>query len=521
MNPKADPDRYRQAYWREPLIFEMTNVGVVGHTFPEIDSDLKKTTGNLDELVPTIMMRKKAPNLPEVSEPAVVRHYTRLSQMNYSVSQGTYPLGSCTMKYNPIQNDVSANHLGFAWLHPFQDVSQTQGSLELMWELERWLAEITGMSEVTLQPAAGAQGEFTGILVIRAYHKCVTEECEQRTEILIPDAAHGTNPASAAMAGYRVVVIPSDKDGLVDIEAVKEAAGPNTAGLMLTNPNTIGVFEKNIGEIAGIVHDTGGLLYYDGANFNAIMGITRPGDMGFDVVHLNLHKTFSTPHGGGGPGAGPVGVTKELAEFLPVPRVRRKDAGDFFFDYDLPRSIGRIQSFYGNFGVLVRAYAYTYALGKQGLKRSSEMAVLNANYIAHHVSKIPGFSLPYSQDDPRMHECVISAEELKDTTEITAMDVAKRLLDFGIHAPTVYFPLIVPEAMMIEPTESESKQELDTMISIYERISKEAHETPDIVRTAPHSTAVRKLDEYYAAHPKTLTLSWKIHKQREEKAEST
>ena len=297
------------------------------------------------------------------------------------------------------------------------------------------------------------------------------------------------------------------------MDAVKEAAGPQTAGLMLTNPNTIGVFEKNIGEIAGIVHDAGGLLYYDGANFNAIMGITRPGDMGFDVVHLNLHKTFSTPHGGGGPGAGPVGVTKELAEFLPVPRVRRREDNTFCLDYDLPRSIGRMQSFYGNFGVLVRAYAYAYALGKQGLKQSSLSAVLNANYIAQHVSKLDGFSLPYSQDAPRMHECVISAEPLKDQTEVSAMDIAKRLLDFGIHAPTVYFPLIVPEALMIEPTESESKEELDEMIAIYERIAQEAKTTPDLVKTAPHTTAVRKLDEYSAAHPKTLTLSWRVHQQ--------
>ncbi|MDF1537631.1 MAG: aminomethyl-transferring glycine dehydrogenase subunit GcvPB [Candidatus Thorarchaeota archaeon] len=517
MNSKITDSRYRQAYWDEPIIFEMSTPGVIGHAFPAIDAETRRVVGDATKTIPDALKRKHTPNLPEVSEPAVVRHFTRLSQMNFSVTQGTYPLGSCTMKYNPIVNDFSASQSGFAWLHPYQDVSQVQGSLELMWELEKWLAEITGMSEVTLQPSAGAQGEFTGVLVIRAYHKCITDECEQRTEIIIPDAAHGTNPASAAMAGYRIVVIPSDKDGLVDIDAVKAAAGPKTAGLMLTNPNTIGVFEKNIEEIAGIVHDSGGLLYYDGANFNAIMGITRPGDMGFDVVHLNLHKTFSTPHGGGGPGAGPVGVTKELAEFLPVPRVRRDENDVFCLDYNLPRSIGRVQSFYGNFGVLVRAYAYTYALGKQGLKKSSEIAVLNANYVAHHIRKIPGFTLPYSQDDPRMHECVISAEELKDETGVTAMDVAKRLLDFGIHSPTVYFPLIVPEAMMIEPTESESKQEIDAMIAIYEQISKEAHETPEVVTRAPHSTALRELDGHYAAHPKTVTLSWRIQNQREEK----
>ncbi|MFW9920217.1 MAG: aminomethyl-transferring glycine dehydrogenase subunit GcvPB [Candidatus Thorarchaeota archaeon] len=513
MAEKVTSERYRQAYWNEPLIFELSKSGVIGHAFPTIDADILKAVGKVETLIPSALVRKQGPDLPEVSEPGVIRHYTRLSQMNFSVSQGTYPLGSCTMKYNPVENDFSAGLPGFAWLHPYQDESQAQGSLELLWELEQWLAEITGMSEVTLQPSAGAQGEFTGVLVIREYHKCITQQCDQRTEMLIPDAAHGTNPASAAMAGYKVVVIPSDKDGLVDIEAVKAAAGPKTAGLMLTNPNTIGVFEKNIGEIAGIIHDAGGLVYYDGANFNAIMGITRPGDMGFDVVHLNLHKTFSTPHGGGGPGAGPVGVTKELAEYLPVPRVRRREDSTFYLDYDLPRSIGRVQSFYGNFGVLVRAYAYAYALGKQGLKKSSMIAVLNANYIAHHVSRLDGFSLPFSQEAPRMHECVISAENLKDATEISAMDIAKRLLDFGIHAPTVYFPLIVPEALMIEPTESESKEELDTMIAIYERIAQEAKTTPEIVKTAPHTTAVRKLDEYYAAHPKTLTLSWKVHQQ--------
>lgn len=519
MSQEISPDRYRQAYWKEPLIFEKSKPGIIGHTFPPVDSYMIKAVGKIGDLIPSAMTRKHGPNLPEVSEPSVIRHFTRLSQMNFSVSQGTYPLGSCTMKYNPVENDFSAGQSGFAWLHPHQDVSQIQGSLELMWELEQWLAEITGMSEVTLQPSAGAQGEFTGVLVIRAYHKCITGECEQRTEMLIPDAAHGTNPASAAMAGYKVVVIPSDKEGLVDLDAVKEAAGPNTAGLMLTNPNTIGVFERNIGEIADIVHDAGGLLYYDGANFNAIMGVVRPGDMGFDVVHLNLHKTFSTPHGGGGPGAGPVGVVKELAQFLPIPRIRKGKSGAFRLDYNLQRSIGRIQSFYGNFGVLVRAYAYAYALGKQGLKRASEIAVLNANYVAHHVRRVPGFSLPYSQDAPRMHECVISAEKLKEDTGITAMNVAKRLLDYGIHSPTVYFPLIVPEALMIEPTETESKEDLDSLISAYRQISREAHEKPENVKTAPHSTAVRHLDEYYAAHPKTLTLSWRLDKKSDEKPE--
>ncbi|TFG32528.1 glycine dehydrogenase subunit 2 [Candidatus Thorarchaeota archaeon] len=514
MSNGSTGNKGRQAKWDEPLLFERTNPGVIAHRFPTPEDHIRKEVGKLTDIIPKSMIRKTSPKLPEVSEPAIVRHFTRLSQMNYSVSLGTYPLGSCTMKYNPEQNNLAAANPGFSWIHPLQDVSTVQGALELMWELEQWLSEITGMDAVTLQPAAGAQGEWTGVLMMREYHRCVTNECEQRNEMLIPDAAHGTNPASAAMAGYNVVVIPSSKEGLVDIEALKAVAGPKTAGLMLTNPNTIGVFEKDIGEITGIVHDAGGLVYYDGANFNAIMHKVRPGDMGFDVVHLNLHKTFSTPHGGGGPGAGPVGVKKSLQEFLPVPRVVKTENGLFDLDYDFPKSIGKVKSFYGNFGVLVRAYAYSYSLGREGLKRASEIAVLNANYIAHHVRKIPGFTLPFSQDAPRMHECVISAEELKETTGVTAMNVAKRLLDFGLHSPTVYFPLIVPEALMIEPTETESKQELDHLIDALRQISKEAHENPEIVKTAPHTTAVRLLDEYRSAHPKTLTLSYKMYQER-------
>jgi glycine dehydrogenase subunit 2 len=510
-----DDSKVRQAKWEEPLLFERSNPGVVGHVFPTAEPDVVKVAGNIGDIIPSTMARRKPPKIPEVSEPGVARHFTRLSQMNFAVNLGTYPLGSCTMKYNPAENNWAASTPGFAWLHPLQDVSMTQGALELMWELEQWLGEITGMDAVTLQPAAGAQGEWTGVMMMREYHRCITENCEQRTEMLIPDAAHGTNPASAAMAGYKVVVIPSSKEGLVDLDALKEAAGQNTAGLMLTNPNTIGVFEKDIEEITDIVHDTGGLVYYDGANFNAIMGKVRPGDMGFDVVHLNLHKTFSTPHGGGGPGAGPVGVAEKLKDFLPVPRVVKMDDGSFDLDYDYPQSIGKVKSFYGNFGVLIRAYSYIYALGAEGLERASEVAVLNANYIADHVRKIPGFTLPYSQDAPRMHECVISAAELKKKTEVTAMNVAKRLLDFGVHAPTVYFPLIVPEALMIEPTETESRQELDFFISVFEKISKEAHESPEKVKNAPYSTSVGLLDEYRSAHPKTLTLSYRMYKEHQ------
>ena len=505
---------FHQARWNEPLIFELSMPGTVGHSPPPLESSIRDAVGSIDSIIPSSLRRATPPAIPDVPEQQVVRHFTRLSQMNYSVTLGTYPLGSCTMKYNPLIDEIVAGLQEFAWLHPHQDGKTVQGALELMWELEHWIGEITGMDAVTLQPSAGAQGEFTGVMLMREYHRQVTKEWDQRHEMLIPDAAHGTNPASAAMAGYRVVVIPSNNEGLVDLDALKEAAGPHTAGLMLTNPNTIGVFEKNIEEVTGIVHDAGGLVYYDGANLNAIMGIVRPGDMGFDVVHVNLHKTFSTPHGGGGPGAGPVGVKKDLEEFLPVPRIVRRDDGTFDLDYDRPRSIGKVHGFYGNFGVLVRAYAYIYALGGAGLRRASETAVLNANYVAYHVKQIQGFSLPCSEDDPRMHECVISATTLKEETGVTAMNVAKRLLDLGVHAPTVYFPLIVDEALMIEPTESESKAELDSFISALRQISDEAYSNPDSVKNAPHNTAIRLLDEYKAAHPSSLTLSWRMHLQK-------
>ena len=512
-----NPDDTKQAKWDEPLLFEINVAGAIGHKFPSAEEEIRKRTGTINGIIPSKMQRGTPAQLPQIPEPRIIRHFTRLSQMNFSISSGTYPLGSCTMKYNPVINDWAASQPGLAWLHPLQDATMTQGALEMMWELEQWIAEITGMHAVTLQPAAGAHGEWTGVLMIREYHRNNTGNTNQRNEMIIPDAAHGTNPASAAMAGYKILEIPSSSEGLIDLDSLKDAVGPNTAGLMLTNPNTIGVFEKDIKEIAATVHDAGGLLYYDGANLNAIMGITRPGDMGFDVVHVNLHKTMSTPHGGGGPGAGPVGVNEKLAEFLPVPRIIQTDTG-FKLDYNKPKSIGKVKSFYGNFGVLIRAYTYIYALGKHGLKRSSEVAVLNANYIAHHVRQIKGFSLPYSQDAPRMHECVISAEKLKEDTGVTAMDVAKRLLDYRVHSPTVYFPLIVPEALMIEPTESETRQELDYFIDALRQISNEAYTNPEIVKTAPHTTAKRELDEYMAAHPKTLTLSWRAYLKHQEES---
>ncbi|MCJ7631928.1 aminomethyl-transferring glycine dehydrogenase subunit GcvPB, partial [Candidatus Bathyarchaeota archaeon] len=382
------------------------------------------------------------------------------------------------------------------------------GSLEILFTLSKWLSEITGMHSFSLQPSAGAHGEFTGILIIRAYHQRRSDF--ERDEIIIPNSAHGTNPASAAMGGYKVIVVPSDKDCCVDIDALKDAVGKRTAGLMLTNPNTLGVFESRITEISQIVHEAGGLLYYDGANLNAILGKARPGEMGFDVVHLNLHKTFSTPHGGGGPGAGPVGVKKPLDQFLPVPVVTF-DGDQYHFDYDRPLSIGKMRSFYGNFEVLVRAFAYIYRMGYEGLKEASEVAVLNANYLARKISAIKGFGLGRTEGAHRKHECVITCSQMKEETGVSAKDVAKRLLDFGIHSPTVYFPQIVEEALMIEPTESEPVEELDNLIRVLAQISKEAYSNPQIVKEAPTNASIGPLDEVQASHPRTLCVSWRAH----------
>ncbi|MGZ8571255.1 MAG: aminomethyl-transferring glycine dehydrogenase subunit GcvPB [Actinomycetota bacterium] len=440
------------------------------------------------------------PALPEVAELELVRHYTRLSQQNYGVDTGFYPLGSCSMKYNPKVAETVASLPGFQRLHPLQPDATAQGVLEMLWSLERALCEVTGMARATLQPPAGACGELTGLLIMRAYH---AERDPGRSTILIPEAAHGTNPASVRLGGYHAVTVPADARGLIDVEALRGLVNDEVAGLMLTNPNTLGLFEQDIAEITSLVHGVGGLVYYDGANLNAIMGRTRPGDMGFDIVHINTHKTFATPHGGGGPGAGPVGVVEALVPYLPVPRVERNGDGVFRLEQEAPSSIGRMHGFHGNIGVLVRAYAYVFLHGSDGLQEVSELAVLNANYLAERVKRV--FPLAFPDERP-MHEFVATASRLKDETGIRAMDVAKRLIDLGYHPSTVYFPLVVEEAMMVEPTETEAKDTLDGYAAALEQVAGEARTDPDLLHEAPVTTPVRRLDEARAA--RHLKLRW-------------
>ena len=503
---------FKQASWLEPTVFELGKKGRRGHLPVQAEEEIEKTIGNVDALIPEKMRRTSEPALPELSEVEVMRHFLRLSQMNYGVDSGLYPLGSCTMKYNPKINEQLAGSPALGMLHPYQDESTVQGILEILYTLEQWLAEITGTYEVCLHPAAGAHGEFLGTLLMRTCHK-LKGDCEKRTEVIVPDSAHGTNPASAAMSGFNVVVVPSDEDGCVDLDALKSTVSEKTAGLMLTNPNTLGIFERNIGEIAKTIHEVGGLLYYDGANLNPLLCKARPGDMGFDIVHINIHKTFSTPHGGGGPGAGPVGVTKELSEYLPVPHVVF-DGKHYALDYDKPHSIGKIRSFYGNTAVLVRAYAYILSLGAEGLEEVAEVSVLNANYLMKKLSQIRGLTLPFDSQAPRKHECVLSVKQLKNDTGVSAVNIAKRLLDYGLHAPTVYFPQIVDEALMIEPTETIEKEELDRFVEVMRKISQEAYASPETVLTAPHNTAVSRLDEGKASHPRTMALSWRMHRKK-------
>lgn len=477
------------------LIFEISRPGRRACFLPQCDVPEK----DMEKLIPVEYLRKNVPELPEVSEVDAVRHFTQLSQRNHGVDSGFYPLGSCTMKYNPKVNEAVARLDGFTKVHPYQPEETVQGSLELMYQMEKMLAEVAGMERVTLQPAAGAHGEMTGQMIIKAYHEHRGDF--RRTKMVVPDAAHGTNPASAVMAGFDVIEVKSNERGGVDLDSLKSLMSDEIAGLMLTNPNTLGLFDENIKEIADIIHQAGGLLYYDGANTNAIMGITRPGDMGFDVVHFNLHKTFSTPHGGGGPGSGPVGVKKELVPFLPRPVVEFKE-GRYFLDYDRPLSIGKVQGFYGNFNVVVKAYAYILNVGGEGLRQASEAAVLNANYIAGKLKDL--YLLPY--DRICMHECVLSCQRQKDKGVLT-LDVAKRLLDFGFHPPTIYFPMIVHEALMIEPTDPESKETLDEFIQALRQIAEEVNHNPEIVKEAPHHTPVARLDETRAA--RTPVLRWK------------
>jgi glycine dehydrogenase subunit 2 len=477
----------------EPLIFELSASGRTAVSLPKCGVPEIP----VEMLIPDHMLTQHEPQLPELSEIDVVRHFTRLSTFNHGVDTGFYPLGSCTMKYNPKVNEALSRLPGFSSLHPYQPEELTQGALQLMAELQEDLCELAGMDGFTLQPAAGAHGEMTGMLIIKAYHE--HRKDLKRTKVIVPDSAHGTNPATAAMAGYEIIQVPSNERGGVDLEALRNVVNDEVAALMLTNPNTVGLFDENILEITKLVHDVGGLLYYDGANTNAIMGIARPGDMGFDVVHLNLHKTFSTPHGGGGPGAGPVGVKEFLMPFLPKPIVVQGDDGTFKLDHNMPLSIGRVRSFYANFSVLVRAYAYIRALGGEGLKMASENAVLNANYLMHVLKD--HYFLPF--DRTCKHEFVITPKTLK-STGVHTLDIAKRLLDYGYHPPTIYFPMIVEEAMMIEPTETESLETLDEFAEVLIKIAEEAREDADLVKNAPHTTLVTRLDEVGAVRKPDL-----------------
>ena len=450
--------------------------------------------------IPAEQLRTEGPNLPELAEPEVTRHYVNLSQLNYAVDTGFYPLGSCTMKFNPKINEWAARLPGFAALHPFAPDEIAQGTLQLFWELEQSLAEIGGMKAVTLQPAAGAHGELTGILMVRAYHRSRGDL--DRIEVLVPDSAHGTNPATASMAGFKTVSIPSAPDGGVDVAAFRAALGPQTAAVMITNPSTLGLFESRVGELLEAVHEAGALAYMDGANLNAIMGRFKPGDAGFDVMHINVHKTFSTPHGGGGPGAGPVGVGERLIPFLPSPRVLREPDGSFRLERsgERPTSIGRVRAFAGNAGVLVRAYAYIRAHGAAGLCEVSDDAVLAANYLKSRLTGV--LDVPYSR--PCMHEFVASGATLKRETGCRTLDLAKRLIDYGFHPPTIYFPLTVEEALLIEPTETEALETLDLFVDALAAIVGEAHRDPELLHSAPTSSPVRRLDETTAARQPNL-----------------
>ncbi len=474
----------------EPLLCDLSVPGRIGFRYPESDVPLAD--------LPDSLVRQNLP-LPELYEVDVIRHFTRLSQLNHSIDTGFYPLGSCTMKYNPKLNEETARLPGFAFSHPLQPIETVQGSLALMYELQEWLKEIGGFAGVTLQPAAGAQGELTGILLLRAYFEARGET--QRVKILVPDSAHGTNPATSAMSGMHVVELKSDGRGNVDMEALKAECDETLAGLMLTNPNTLGLFDENVEEVTHMVHQAGGLVYGDGANMNALLGIVRPGDLGFDVLHYNLHKTFSTPHGGGGPGSGPVGVAAHLVDFLPSPVVAILEEGDEDMDlpplYGLvspPKSIGRVKSFHGHFGMMVRAYTYMRVHGKEGLRKVSEYAVLNANYLLARLRA--HYHVPY--DRVCMHEFVAEGR-WPEAPDIHALDISKRLMDYGFHPPTNYFPLIVHESLMIEPTETESKQVLDEFAEAMIKIATEAHDEPELLKNAPHSTPVGRLDEVKAA----------------------
>jgi len=473
----------------EGLIFDRATAGAMACRLPECDVPAQP----VGELLPAGALRDAPPVLPEVYEWDIVRHYTRLSQQCYGIDTGIYPLGSCTMKYNPRLHEDLAHLPGFSHIHPEQPAEQLQGALRLMRELEAMLCAIGGMDCVSLQPPAGAQGEFSALLAFRAYHTGRGQA--QRTRIIVPDSSHGTNPASAARCGFTITHVPSGPCGLMGPAELRAALSDDVAGLMLTNPNTLGLFEREVEQICAMVHDAGGLVYCDGANMNALMGIARPGDMGFDAMHFNLHKTFSTPHGGGGPGAGPIGVKSILEPYLPVPRITERTDGTLDLDYDRAKSIGRVHTFLGNFGVLVRAYAYILSHGAQGLTEVTRRAVLNANYVRERLAE--AFDIPH--EGPCMHEFVLSAERQASEHGCRALDIAKRLIDLGIHPPSVYFPLIVHEAMMIEPTETETKQSLDGLVDAFLQVARECKESPDLVRGAPQTAYRTRLDEAKAA----------------------
>jgi glycine dehydrogenase subunit 2 len=482
---------------RARTIFEKSKPGRRAAVLP----DAEVPEPPLEQLIPADLLRDEPPRLPEVAEPEIVRHYNRLSRRNFDLDTGFYPLGSCTMKHNPRLNERVAALPGHARLHPAQDPAGAQGALELMWLLQESLAEICGLPHVSLQPSAGSHGELAGLLLTRAFH---ADRGEERTKVLAPDTSHGTNPASVTMAGYEIVKVATNERGGVEMDDLRAKVDGEVACLMLTNPNTLGLFDENIAEIAALIHGVGGTLYYDGANLNAVMGQSRPGDMGFDIVHVNLHKSFSQPHGGGGPGAGPIAVSERIEPFLPRPQVVRRESGNgsgptYDLDLERPKSIGRLRGFQGNFGVFVRSYAYILSLGADGLAEASETAVLNANYLKARLAEgRAGKHLPVAFDRYCMHEFVLSGKPMKRELGIATLDLAKRLLDFGFHPPTVYFPLLVEEALMIEPTETETKESLDAFAEAIERILAEAEDDPEKAKQAPYTTPVRRLDEVKA-----------------------
>lgn len=481
----------------EPTIFEKSSKGKEGYSFQAEEDKLPET----DSIIDDSYLRDEIENFPELSEVEIARHYTRISKFNHGVDDGLYPLGSCTMKYNPKINEDLAQLEGFTSTHPLHPADMSQGNLEIMYELGEALKTITGMDGVSLQPAAGAHGELTGMLMIRKYFE---NQDKPRKTVLIPDTAHGTNPASAHFAGYKVEEIESNEDGIIEPGTLKDYLNEDVAALMVTNPNTLGIFEQNIKEITNLLHENGSLIYCDGANLNALMGKYRPGDSNIDVMHLNLHKTFSTPHGGGGPGSGPIVVDEKLIPYLPIPTVE-KDDNEFYFDYDHSNSIGKMRAFYGNFGVMVKALAYILTTGAEGLKKVAEHAVLNSNYIRNQLEE--DYDIPY--DSPTMHEVIFSNKSLKDNN-VKTMQAAKRLMDFGFHPPTVYFPLVVDGAMMIEPTETESLRELDYFIEAMKKIIEEAEHNPEKLKSAPHTTPIGRLDTVHAARNPILT--WKPDK---------